>query len=170
MYKGEIPTFKHPVPISTGATASSQSTPTPTPTSQFAPPSPFHGAGHQHRNSTSSLTAPSPPSISSFVTGARPSSPARSNSTSSAAAQSPAPVMTNPSLIMGTVPSIAATNSGKVTGVPMTTPPETPRSGNTVAGQKRPGDASESEKEDAQEPKKRRVAPVPVAQTPDSTA
>jgi len=160
------------MPVSTGvASSSSQNTPTPTPTSQFAPPSPFHGAGHQHRNSASSLTAPSPPSIaSSFVTGARPSSPARSNSTSSAAAQSPAPIVTNPSLIVGSVPSIAAANSGKVTGVPITTPPETPRSSNTVAGQKRPGDASESEKEDAQEPKKRRVAPVPVAQTPDGVA
>ncbi|KAF4504310.1 hypothetical protein G6O67_008477 [Ophiocordyceps sinensis] len=46
-------------------------------------------------------------------------------------------------------------------GVPMTTPPETPRSsGGSVAGTKR--DASESEREDGNEPKKRRVAPTPV--------
>jgi chromatin assembly factor 1 subunit B len=66
------------------------------------------------------------------------------------------------------VPSIAAANSGKVTGVPMTTPPETPSntgSGNhSAAGTKRPGEASESEKEEAsdREVKKRRIAPTLV--------
>ena len=71
--------------------------------------------------------------------------------------------MSNPLLISGQVPSITATNSGKVTGVPITTPPETPRSGGVVAGAKR--DASESE--DGKEPKKRRIAPT-LLQTGDS--
>jgi chromatin assembly factor 1 subunit B len=74
--------------------------------------------------------------------------------------------MTNPPLIGGTVPSIAAANSGKVTGVPITTPPETPRSGNTVtAGVKR--EASESEKDETSantQPKKRRIAPTLVSE------
>ena len=71
--------------------------------------------------------------------------------------------MTNPTLIGGNVPSIAAANSGKVVGVPITTPPETPRSNaNTVAGTKR--DASESEQEESGgEPKKRRIAPTLIS-------
>jgi chromatin assembly factor 1 subunit B len=70
-------------------------------------------------------------------------------------------VVSNPTLISGNVPRIAAASSGKVTGVPLTTPPETPRSAaGSVAGTKR--DASESEKEDGNEPKKRRIAPTPV--------
>ena len=69
--------------------------------------------------------------------------------------------MSNPPLIGGNVPGIAATNSGKVTGVPITTPPETPRStAGSVAGTKR--DASESEKEEGKETKRRRIAPTPV--------
>ncbi|KAM0335379.1 hypothetical protein ACHAQA_000424 [Verticillium albo-atrum] len=90
-------------------------------------------------------------------------SPARSNSTSSIATQSSAAqpgVTTNPSLIVGSIPSIAATNSGKVTGVPMTTPPETPgTAASQVSGVKR--EASEGEK-DGSQPKKRRIAPTPV--------
>ncbi|KAJ4327480.1 Chromatin assembly factor 1 subunit [Fusarium piperis] len=59
------------------------------------------------------------------------------------------------------VPGIAAANSGKVTGVPMTTPPETPRSTTgSVAGTKR--DTSEGEREENKEPKKRRIAPTLV--------
>ncbi|KAH8682321.1 WD40-repeat-containing domain protein [Xylariales sp. PMI_506] len=163
-YTGELVSNK--ALITTGAAPSSnQPTPTPTPTS-FAPPSPFPSSSHSHRNSTSSFTAPSPPATTtaSFVS-MRPSSPARSNSTSSIATQASTAVMTNPPLIGGTVPSIAATNSGKVTGVPITTPPETPRNGNTVmaAGVKR--DASESEKDETTsniQPKKRRIAPTLV--------
>lgn len=165
VYTGELSSVK--APASTGAgTSSNQATPTPTPTS-FAPPSPFRGATHQHRNSNSSFTAPSPPpaTSASFVS-LRPSSPARSNSTSSVATQASTAVMTNPPLIGGTVPSIAATNSGKVTGVPITTPPETPRSSGTVtAGVKR--DASESEKDESAtngQPKKRRIAPTLISE------
>jgi chromatin assembly factor 1 subunit B len=72
--------------------------------------------------------------------------------------------MSNPPLIGGSVPGIAATNSGKVTGVPITTPPETPRSATgSVTGTKRDASqASESEKEESSQPKKRRIAPTPV--------
>ncbi|QPG96100.1 hypothetical protein C2857_003176 [Epichloe festucae Fl1] len=144
---------------STTAT-STQNTPTATPTTSFAPPSPFpSGSHHQHLNSASSFAAPSPPA-SAPPTLQRPSSPTRSNSTSSIATQSssvPTGVISNPHLISGSVPGLTATNSAKAGGVPMTTPPETPRS---TAGSKR--DASESEKEDIKEPKKRRIAPTPV--------
>jgi chromatin assembly factor 1 subunit B len=54
-----------------------------------------------------------------------------------------------------------------VTGVPMTTPPETPRNTASVpASLKR--DVSESELEDGGQPKKRRIAPTLVSA--DSTA
>ncbi|XXH03086.1 hypothetical protein Hte_009476 [Hypoxylon texense] len=156
-YKGELMGSK--IPSTVGPAPSSQATPLPTPTSAFAPPSPF--PGHQHRNSATSFAAPSPPATASFV-GGRPASPTRSNSTSSIATS--VSVMNNPPLIGGSIPSIAATNSGKVTGMPIATPPETPaQSSNTYAGAKR--DASESEKDDASttsQPKKRRIAPTPV--------
>ncbi|GAP88212.2 putative chromatin assembly factor 1 subunit B [Rosellinia necatrix] len=154
-YKGEPGGGKNAPSMTTG-TASNQPTPIPTPTSIFAPPSPF--PGHQHRNSASSFTGPSPPPTTSFV-GARPPSPTRSNSASSVTTQ--ASVMNNPPLIVGSVPSITATNSGKVTGVPITTPPETPGASNAATGLKR--DAPMNEKEDGgSQPKKRRIAPTPV--------
>ena len=163
VYKGEVGPPKSTA--TAAATASNQNTPTPTPTTSFAPPSPFpNGSHHQHRNSASSFTAPSPPASASAASQ-RPSSPTRSNSTSSVATQSsyvPTGVVSNPTLISGSVPALTAANSGKAAaGVPMTTPPETPRSATaSVAGAKR--DASESEKEDSKEPKKRRIAPTPV--------
>jgi chromatin assembly factor 1 subunit B len=166
VYSGELTTSKNPTSAGAG-TASNQATPTPTPTT-FAPPSPFASASHQHRNSSSSFTAPSPPpaATTSFVS-VRPSSPARSNSTSSVTTQASTAVITNPTLIGGQVPSIAAANSGKVTGVPISTPPETPRSGGntTSTGVKR--DASESEKDDSSSgnpPKKRRIAPTLISE------
>ncbi|RSL98046.1 hypothetical protein CEP52_010536 [Fusarium oligoseptatum] len=163
VFKGEIPRAKSQTTVS----SSNQNTPVPTPTTSFAPPSPFpNGSHHHHRNSASSFTAPSPPPSASLASQ-RPSSPARSNSTSSIATittQSstvPTGVISNPTLITGSVPGIAATNSGKVTGVPMTTPPETPRSTTgSVAGTKR--DTSEGEREESKEPKKRRIAPTLV--------
>ncbi|EHK40458.1 hypothetical protein TRIATDRAFT_253063 [Trichoderma atroviride IMI 206040] len=83
-----------------------------------------------------------------------------SNSTSSVATQSG--VVSNPPLISGSVPSITAANSGRVTGVPLTTPPETPKVvPGPSTGVKR--DADEAEKEDTKEPKKRRIAPTLVS-------
>lgn len=171
VYKGEIGPPKLPAP----------SPAPPQPSASSSTPQP-------HRNtptSTSSFAAPSP---------ARPQSPTRSNSASSVATQSSMAqgVKTNPTLVGGSVPGIAAANSAKVTGVPMTTPPETPGSSaaataafNAAAaaaastagsgagagaagspasttGTKR--DASESEREEgAVEPKKkRRIAPTVV--------
>lgn len=168
VYTGEIPTAaqkaRQRTEVSETAVTSSQNTPIPTPTSVFAPPSPFPNGQHRHRDSASSLTAPSPPPMASFV-NQRPSSPARSNSTSSVITQASTAggVITNPTLIGGNVPSIAAANSGKVVGIPITTPPETPRStANNAAGTKR--DASESEQEEtAGEPKKRRIAPTLIS-------
>ncbi|KAH6687861.1 chromatin assembly factor 1 subunit B [Plectosphaerella plurivora] len=159
VYQGEIPTSKNPTP--SAPAASSQHTPAPTPTNVFAPPSPFPPPSHHHRNSASSFTAPSPPLAAGFA-NARPSSPARSNSTSSVATQASAqPVNTNPSLIVGNVPSIAATNSAKVTGIPITTPPETPgTSTSTATGVKR--EASSQGEKEGTEPKKRRIAPTLV--------
>ncbi|KAI0018565.1 WD40 repeat-like protein [Xylariomycetidae sp. FL0641] len=160
-YEGELVSSKNTGPIP----PSNQATPLATPTSAFAPPSP--APGHQHRNSatSTSFTAPSPPpaATASFVS-ARPPSPTRSNSTSSVATQ--ASVMNNPPLIGGNVPSITAANSGKVTGVPITTPPETPGSTNVAAGVKRESTGTEAdndkEKEEGGAPKKRRIAPTPV--------
>ncbi|CRK11039.1 hypothetical protein BN1723_009246 [Verticillium longisporum] len=69
-------------------------------------------------------------------------------------------VTTNPSLIVGSMPSITATNSGKITGVPLTTPPETPSTAATQpSGVKR--EASDGDK-DGSQPKKRRIAPTLV--------
>ncbi|KAI2469341.1 WD40 repeat-like protein [Annulohypoxylon bovei var. microspora] len=155
-YKGELAGAKvTPTPTTT---PSNQATPVPTPTSVFAPPSPF--LSHQHRNSATSFAAPSPPPTTSFVS-ARPSSPARSNSTSSIATQVSA--MNNPPLIGGNIPSITAASSGKVTGVPMTTPPETPvNSSNSVVGVKREASTSEKDEDSASQPKKRRIAPTLV--------
>ncbi|ORY70218.1 WD40-repeat-containing domain protein [Pseudomassariella vexata] len=166
VYTGELLPSKTPAWAGAGV-SSNQLTPTPTPTSVFAPPSPFHGPVHQHRNSAGSFAAPSPPPTASFVS-MRPSSPARSNSTSSIATQASTAAMTNPPLIGGSIPSLAAANSGKVVGVPISTPPETPRSGNnyvSTAGVKR--DASESEKDEGASSapsKKRRIAPTPVTE------
>ncbi|KAI0432356.1 WD40 repeat-like protein [Xylaria sp. FL1042] len=158
-YKGEPSGAKNSSSMA-NSTASNHATPIPTPTSVFAPPSPF--PNHQHRNSGASFAAPSPPPTTSFI-NARPPSPTRSNSTSSVATQ--ASVINNPPLIGGSVPSIAATNSGKVTGIPIATPPETPGSTNIAAGTKR--EAAESEKEDTgAQPKKRRIAPTPVTSNP----
>jgi len=154
---------------------SSQNTPTPTPTSAIGPPSPYPlGPSHQRTASNPLSTAPSPPPAAA-AQPVRPSSPTRSNSTSSIATQasfahhpSAGTVISNPPLMSGAVPSIAAANSSFVSGLSMATPPQTPRSTtSSVSGLKRDaGAASESEKEDSQPPKRRRIAPTPVV---DST-
>ncbi|PHH73702.1 hypothetical protein CDD80_3627 [Ophiocordyceps camponoti-rufipedis] len=171
VYKGEV----GPVKTQAGAVSASNHN---TPTTNFAPSSPFpngahhhhqhhhqhhHPHHHQHRSSVGSFTAPSPPASVAAV-AQRPSSPTRSNSASSIATQSslvPGGIVSNPPLIAGSVPGLTAAGGGKtvgkVGGVPMTTPPETPRS---TTGVKR--EASESEKEETKEPKRRRVAPTLV--------
>ncbi|KAG0645558.1 putative WD repeat-containing [Hyphodiscus hymeniophilus] len=164
VYTGDIPTLKHPN-LSSTAVSSSQNTPMATPTS-IAPPSPFPSGNHHQRTSSNYSVAPSPPPAPLGPT-MRPSSPTRSNSTSSIATQasyatpSVGTIISNPPLVGGTIPGVTASNVGLgfVSGVPMSTPPQTPRSAtSSVSGVKR--DASESEKEDgAHEKKKRRIAP-----------
>jgi hypothetical protein len=87
-------------------------------------------------------------------------------------------VISNPTLVSGNMQGIGAANStvGFVSGVPLTTPPQTPRStASSVAGTKR--DAPESDiaedpltgkredREEGGEKKKRRIAPTPVLET-----
>ncbi|KAI1431685.1 WD40 repeat-like protein [Xylaria sp. CBS 124048] len=156
-YKGDL-VSKIASSTATGI-SSNQATPLPTPTSSFAPPSPF--PSHQHRNSSTSFTTPSQTPTTSFV-GARPSSPTRSNSASSAAS-----IMNNPPLIGGSVPSLTASSSSKVTGVPLTIPPETPQTPSAASGIKR--DAPEKEKGETDgQPKRRRIAPIPVTDSKPS--
>lgn len=162
VYKGDVSAHRRRQEAAETTVPSSQNTPIPTPTSQFAPPSPFP-SGHRHRDSSSSFAAPSPTPAASFV-NQRPSSPARSNSTSSVVTQSSAvPSAGPPTLVAGSIPGLTATNSGKVTGIPIATPPETPRStAGSVAGSKR--ELSESEKEDSgSKPKKKRIAPTLIS-------
>ncbi|KAK3497023.1 WD40-repeat-containing domain protein [Neurospora hispaniola] len=163
--------------LSSGGATSNQNTSLPNPSGVFAPPSPFHnGTNHRHRDSASSFTAPSPPTAASFV-NPPPPSPARSNSASSAITQastSQGGVMSNPPLISGQVPSIAATNSGKVTGLPVVTPPETPQSSSGGAGstslKRESSDSREANNaENSQQPKRRRIAPTLVSGGASST-
>ncbi|KAK4238110.1 WD40-repeat-containing domain protein [Achaetomium macrosporum] len=161
VYTGELGPPKHTVP----AAASTQNTPVPTPTSVFAPPSPFpNGSHHRHRDSASSLTAPSPPAVTASFVNPRAASPALSSTSSvinPPATQ--AGVLSNPPLIAGQVPSIAATHSSKVVGVPITTPPETPRSSFTApTGIKRETTEGEADESSGSKPKRRRIAPTLV--------
>lgn len=156
-YTGDLPTAKQP---STTAVSSSQNTPMATPTS-IAPPSPFPNS--HHRTSSTGLAVPSPPAGPSI----RPSSPTRSNSTSSIATQSsyaPGSIINNPTLQGSSVPGVTAGSISFVSGIPMSTPPQTPGStSGSVSGMKR--DASESEREDgSQDKKRRRIAPTPVSE------
>lgn len=56
----------------------------------------------------------------------------------------------------------AGGNVGFVSGIPMSTPPQTPRSGTSGSGAGVKRDASESEREDGIVQKRRRVAPTVV--------
>jgi chromatin assembly factor 1 subunit B len=171
-YTGEVPTVKNPTVLSTAV--STQNTPLPTPTSVIAPPSPFPSSNHQRTSSNLSV-APSPPPAPAGPSG-RPSSPTRSNSTSSVGTQSSyanppvGTVISNPTLLAGSISGVAAGNAlGFIPTIPMTTPPQTPRSTtSSVSGVKR--EAGESEKEDAgPEKKKRRVAPTLVTNNQNSS-
>ncbi|KKA29965.1 hypothetical protein TD95_003771 [Thielaviopsis punctulata] len=129
----------------------------PTTSANVLPASPMKG----QRVSQSSLTAPSPPSISLSNFNLRGASPALSVTSSGSVAAA-----TGKPLLAGTVPSLALTSSGKVAGVPISTPPETPRaSSNTTgaasgAGVKR--EANSEPKAETGHAKKRRIAPTLV--------
>lgn len=167
IYKGETGPPKAFTGAGSSAAMSNQNNPASS--MNCGPKSPFHnGAFHHHRNSNASFTAPSPPASAPSAMQ-RPSSPTRSNSASSVATQSSmhpsTGVVSNPSLIVGSMPTLTAAGGGKAGGIPMTTPPETPRSsGGSATGTKR--EASESEREEGKEPKKRWVAPTPVDKKP----
>ena len=145
VYSGHVPTAHHPSPA-----VSTMSTAQPSPTTASGP----------------SFDKPSTPILAPSASPAPlpPPSPTRSNSASSIATQS-SQMINNPTPSLGSVPSVAATNMS-FSGLPWTTPPQTPMSGvisrpSSVSGSvlgKR--DTSESEKEEAAIPKKRRIAPT----------
>lgn len=147
IYSGHVPTAHHP-----SSAISTMSTAQPSPTTASAPP-----FDRQSTPVLAPLASPAP---------LPPPSPTRSNSTSSIATQS-SQMMNNPTPTLGSVPSVAATNPS-FSGLPWTTPPQTPMSGvvsrpSSVSGSvlgKR--DTSESEREEVAIPKKRRIAPTLV--------
>lgn len=196
-YTGETPSARHPH-VHSSSISSSQNTPIATPTTTHNSSSfPSHPASHlHHRNSsasaismgtplasspppTSTLASPVPPTHPNQI---RPSSPTRSNSTSSVATQSSqfAPgastIISNPTLVSGNLPGISAANpimAGFLNSMPMTTPPETPRSTtSSVVGNKR--EAPEPDHDDADKPKpdessggekkRRRIAPTTLGE------
>ncbi|ROT39326.1 WD40 repeat-like protein [Sodiomyces alkalinus F11] len=176
VYQGEVPTAKNPVVPGT-ASSSHQNTPVPTPTSVLAPPSPFPSGpsshSHQHRTASSgSFGASTSPLPAGFV-HARPLSPSRSTTSASSSSAVPpslavqAGVATNPLLIVGSVPSIAATHSGQVTGMPVTTPPETPGNRPTDDPANRGTKRDASTEREGGRPKRRRIAPTLVEAFPD---
>lgn len=169
IYTGPRPTLTNPSPITIGTsiTPSTNNTPLPTPTTITSP----------------SLTKASPVAIplshpspaQTFIV--RPGSPTRSNSQSSIATMASVQTSSlpnNPTPTLGHVPLVTATNSAPPVGIPpMTTPPQTPLSSHagqhsarnsissSVLGKRDAGAASESEKEDGRQ-KKRRIAPTLV--------
>lgn len=167
IYTGPRPTLTNPTPITIGTSTSSANTPLPTPTNTTSP----------------SLTKASPvplshPSPAQFTV--RPGSPTRSNSQSSVATMASAQTSSlpnNPTPTLGHVPLVTATNSAPPVGIPpMTTPPQTPLSSHaghsarnsisSVLGKRDTGAASESEKEEGRQ-KKRRIAPTLVGPSPE---
>ncbi|KAL4956597.1 WD40-repeat-containing domain protein [Aspergillus filifer] len=114
-----------------------------------------------------------------------PASPARSNSVSSVTTQrtsQQAEVVNNPTPTLGAVPLVTATHSAQPPAtLPLTTPPETPMStvsqseGNsTVLGKRseseKEGSQNPTPSEQAQPPKKRRVAPTLISAGTGSTS
>ncbi|KAK5104776.1 Chromatin assembly factor 1 subunit [Lithohypha guttulata] len=166
VYTGEHPTYKHPHPnVSTTLLAPTAGKETPMTTPTLASPglakvSPAFPAP----------AAPSPaPSSTSFQM--RPGSPARSNSQSSVATMTSVynPPGNMPTPILSSIPGVAVPS--------MTTPPHTPMGvgiqqpghrsaassiSGSVLGKRDVEPASESEREDGNQPKKRRIAPTLV--------
>ncbi|KAI9706646.1 MAG: hypothetical protein M1836_003655 [Candelina mexicana] len=166
-YMGTVPTANHPTVLSASSSSAIPITPTPGSTPVNVPTQAKH---------SSSGVGPSP----SPVPMVRPASPTRSSSASSIATQSsfavgtPGAIMSNPTPTLGSVPSVAAANSGAVGILPLTTPPQTPLSSNIsaassvkdagVLGKRDAGTTSESEREDGSETnKRRRIAPTLVS-------
>ncbi|KAI9841605.1 MAG: hypothetical protein M1837_000512 [Sclerophora amabilis] len=165
VYSGATPTTHAAVPAGT-ASISAQLTPVPTPTAASASPL------TKQPSSTGVIgSSPAPP--------VRSASPTRSESASSVTTpssqnqgSSTGVITSNPTPTLGSVPGVAVANSVTVGGVPLTTPPQTPmsayigasspRSRSGTVGKRESDTASESEKEAAREPKRRRIAPTLV--------
>ncbi|KAJ5649456.1 Chromatin assembly factor 1 subunit B [Penicillium longicatenatum] len=162
----------------TSSTPSNHVTPLPTPNHAPSPIKPAHPQASSGNSAPSTSQAP-------------PASPARSNSACSVATQSSnqqsGAVVNNPTPTLGSVPSVTATHSAQPSALPLTTPPQTPlpipgsQGGTntltgTVLGKRDIRTASESEKEEskgpevtqAQQPKKRRIAPTLVSTSTDA--
>ncbi|PBP26800.1 WD domain-containing protein [Diplocarpon rosae] len=146
--------------------------PTATPPPRLRGRAELYPVGNPPRGGTSLAIPPPPPTPclqrhrAPSPTPRRPSLPTRSNSTSSVATQSssgPGAILSNPTLVGSSMPGVTAGgNVGFVSGIPMSTPPQTPRS-TSGSGSGRKRDASESEREDGRQArKKRRVAPTLV--------
>lgn len=167
VYTGPISAGSNPV---SSTTPSTNITPLPTPTNIPSPIKVTHA----------------PANSGGIATGNNgqmpPASPARSNSAGSVGTQSStqqsAAVINNPTPTLGSVPSVTATHSSQPSGLPLTTPPQTPMpnaatpSIGSVLGKRDAPATSESEKEDGkgpesttatQQPKKRRIAPTLIS-------
>ncbi|EMC94435.1 hypothetical protein BAUCODRAFT_124062 [Baudoinia panamericana UAMH 10762] len=169
-----------PTPISVAVANSAASTPQATPTNASAPtPASFMPTLVRQPSSQNGTPAPPipNPTPSPFTSAPRPASPARSMSASSIATeasfarapdQNAPPTMNYPTPSLSFMPSVAAAGSS----VPLFTPPQTPGhhvngsvgsvSSVSLAGMKRPSDASEAAVEEGQREKRRRIAPTPV--------
>ncbi|KAE8149369.1 WD40-repeat-containing domain protein [Aspergillus avenaceus] len=164
----------------------------PVSTAQQTTPSGVQPVSHTSNPATSAKPSPAVAQGNSTpVAPAPPASPARSNSVSSVATQSTTAqptsgsVVNNPTPTLGAVPLVTATHSAQPPSLPLTTPPQTPMStasqsgtsatNNSVLGKR----TSESEKDEpkdqnsatqAQQPKKRRVAPTLISGGNSSTS
>ncbi|DAA78134.1 TPA_exp: Uncharacterized protein A8136_5837 [Trichophyton benhamiae CBS 112371] len=168
---GQVYTMEKPHPISSNVGVSSNA-----PTVQ----SPILTSPRKNSAGKASLAAIGTPAPTPTAVPARAASsgPATPSSATSKAAN----VVNNPTPILGTVPSVTATNSSQ----PFSTPPETPMSSHSatnsisgsVLGKRDISTVSESEKEDShdkdeddqtgnnaaqREPKRKRIAPTLVS-------
>ncbi|KAI9848939.1 MAG: hypothetical protein M1838_000319 [Thelocarpon superellum] len=192
VYTGQVPTAHHPnISFATGSTQAISGATTASLTGLAKP-------------NTGITIPPSPPPPSVRGVSPSRSNSISSVATQSSLAQTPPPnlIMSNPTTTLGNLPSLAAAStiinttghasasasasanasasatptasSGTIGGIPLTTPPQTPMSGNisttssvsgvSVLGKRDSGAASESEKEEAKEiVKKRRIAPTLVS-------
>jgi len=168
VYSGSHPTHKHPEPINISSTLPNPFANANTPLATPTVPSPGLA------KATPAFIPPAVPSPAASSTSfqVRPGSPTRSNSQSSIATLASLQASAqgnNPTPMMSSIPSVAVPS--------MTTPPQTPMGAGSqqpghhsaassisgsVLGKRDPGAASESEKEDGTQPKRRRVAPTLV--------
>ena len=169
VYTGPHPTHKHPEPINVSATLPSPFTNTNTPLATPTIASPGLA------KASPAFIPPAAPSPAASNTSfqIRPGSPTRSNSQSSVATLASlqaSALGNNPTPMMSSIPQVAVPS--------MTTPPQTPMGAGgqpgyhsaassisgSVLGKRDQGAASESEKEEGTQPKRRRIAPTLVPQ------